>query len=359
MEASAPVTSHLLIEGPIIKDKTSFLVAGRTTYSNWVLRLLDDPQLRNSSASFYDVNVRLVHEADKNNNLEISSYLSHDAFKFNTDTLYSYNNNLFSIKWRHIFSNKLFGVIAVNNSNYNYSITSNKDIFTAFDLRHRVNYSEIKSQFTYYPNNNHQIEAGLDIAKYMVTPGELIPQGDSSLIVVDIVNKQRAVSPSLYFSDEIRVIENLTFYAGLRLSAFVATGPATVFRYHPDYTRSLSSVTDTVNYGKGKIVKSYFSPELRLALNYRIGQNNSVKVNYNNTTQYIHQISNSTAISPTDIWVLSDSYLKPVKGNQVAIGFFTSLLHRKLEITLEAYYKEINNMIDFKGGSPVIVKPQP
>ncbi len=351
----SPVTSRLMIEGPIIKDRTSFLVAGRSTYSNWLLNLMEDTWLHNSKASFYDASIRIVHEINNNNNLEFSSYLSHDAFNFNYDTLYSYNNNLLSFKWRHIFNDQLFAVFSVNHSHYDYNISSSRDKINSFELLHDVNYSELKMHLTYYPNYKHQIDLGFDLGKYRITPGELIPLGDSSLIVPNIIEKQFAISPAVFISDEIKIFDRLSVNAGIRFSSFFVTGPSTVLQYHPDFTRSESSVIDTLLYSSGSIIKKYFRPEIRLSLNYMIGANSSVKINYNTTTQYIHQLSNTTSISPTDIWILSDTYVKPQRGEQIALGLYTNLFNNNLEISLEGYYKEIKNMIDFKGGARLLL----
>jgi len=351
----SPVTSNLMIEGPIIKDKTSFLLAGRSTYSNWLLKLMDETSLKNSKISFYDGNLRLVHEINEKNNIEFSSYISHDDFKFNNDTLYSYDNSLMSLKWRHIFNNKLIAVFSANRSKYNYNISSLNDIYNSFELLHDINYSEFNSLLTWYPSYRHQVDMGLDMAIYGIRPGLLQAVGDSSVVKQTIVEKQQAFLPALFFSDRIKITDRLTVDAGLRLSSFFAYGPSTVFAYHPDFSRSESTITDTTNYKGGEIIKKYLNPEFRLSANYLIGASSSVKLNYSSTTQYIHQLSNTATVSPTDIWVLSDVYIKPQRGRQLALGLYTSLFTSKLGISLEGYYKKIDNMIDFKGGAKLLM----
>ncbi|MCA1756926.1 MAG: carboxypeptidase-like regulatory domain-containing protein [Bacteroidales bacterium] len=351
----SPVTAHLMIEGPIIKDRTSFLLAGRSTYSNWVLKMIDDAQLKRSRIGFYDSNFRLVHEINKQNNLELSGYISHDEFKFNNDTLYSYNNIIASAKWRHIFTEKLFGVVSLNHSNYNYDITSESEKVFSFGLRHNIDYTDIKAHFTWYPNYRHQADFGVDIGRYKVLPGEIYPAGDSSLVIPSAIQRQNAISPSFFISDEINLLDNLNINAGIRLSTFFSTGPSTVYIYHPGFPRSRSSITDTIYYGRGKTAKRYIVPELRLSVNYLISNRSSVKLSYNNTAQFIHQISNTASISPTDIWVLSDTHIKPQRGEQAAIGIYTSLLNNSLELSVEGYYKRIKNIIDFKGGASLLL----
>ncbi|MGM0667737.1 MAG: TonB-dependent receptor [Bacteroidota bacterium] len=351
----SPVTSNLMIEGPIIKDKTSFIVAGRTTYSNWLLKLMEDTSLKNSSVSFYDANIRLVHELNDKNNIEFSSYLSHDDFKFNNDTLYSYDNSLMSLKWRHIFNNKLFAVFSANNSRYNYNISSRNDIYNSFELFHDIDYSELNSHLTWYPSYSHQVDMGLDIGLYGIVPGRLEPVGDSSVVMQTIVEKQRALLPALFINDRIKITDRLTVNLGLRISSFLAFGPARVYDYHPGFPRTEDNISDTTLFGNNELIKKYFNPELRLSANYRIGAASSVKINYNSTSQYIHQLSNTATVSPTDIWILSNAHIKPQRGRQAALGLYTNLFNNNIGISLEGYYKKIDNMIDFKGGASLLM----
>ncbi|TFH39350.1 MAG: TonB-dependent receptor [Bacteroidia bacterium] len=351
----SPVTAHLMIEGPIIKDRTSFIISGRSTYSNWILKLIDDPALRNSRISFWDTNIRLVHEINDKNDLEMSGYLSHDEFSFNNDTLYSYNNMLGSIKWRHIYNEKLFGVFSLNHSTYNYDISSESQEELSFGLSHNINYTDLKALFTYYPNYRHQVDFGVEYGRYAVLPGDLYPLSDSSLVVPLTIDKQNAFSPAIFISDEISLFTNLNIYAGIRFSTFFASGPSVKNVYHPDFPKSSSTVTDTLYFGKGEVEKSYLNPEIRLSVNYFPINNFSVKLNYNSTVQYIHQISNTASISPTDIWVLSDMHIKPQKGDQLSAGIYSNFLNNSLELSIEGYYKKIRNMIDFKGGSKLLL----
>jgi hypothetical protein len=351
----SPITTSLFVEGPIKKDRTSFLIAGRTTYSNWLLKLFDDVQLGKSRISFYDANLRLVHEVNEKNNLEFSGYLSHDDFKFNNDTVYSYNNLIASVKWRHVFSNRLFGVFSANHSGYDYNISSERDKDFSFNLFHKVNYTEFKAQASFYPNNKHQIDFGLEYGIYRVIPGELTPFGDSSLVISTIIERQNGVVPALYINDEIKIGERLNINAGFRVSSFFATGPSEVIDYLPGFPKSRSSIDDTLFYDAGRVVERYLNPEIRLSINYMAGANSSFRLNWNTINQYIHQISNTTSVSPTDIWILTGRYIKPQKGQQLAAGFYSKFFGSRIEFSLEAYHKTIRNMIDFKGGATLLL----
>jgi outer membrane receptor protein involved in Fe transport len=158
---------------------------------------------------------------------------------------------------------------------------------------------------------------------------------------------------AIYFDDKIQLTKYLSFDAGVRMSSFLSFGPQMVYSYMPGFSKSSSTITDTINYKQGEVVAKYGGPEIRTSLNFRLNDNNSIKINYNKTRQYLHLLSNTASISPTDTWKLCDSYLKPEIGDQVGIGFYNYLDKNNLETSAEIYYKEIINMIDFKGGSAI------
>lgn len=350
----SPVTTHLMIEGPIIKDTLTYLFTARTTYSNWVLKLLNNPAFKKSSASFYDLNGKITWDINKKNKFDLSGYLSHDAFQFNSDTTYSYNNNIFSGRWRHFFNSRLFSVVSLTNSNYNYKISSTKNEFEGFILEHKINTTGLKADFNLYLGRN-EFNFGTDISFHNVLPGKLIPSSDSSLLVGDAIQREKALEPALYFEDKFAFNQFLSLNAGIRVSSFFAMGPRSVMIYDPAFPKSLSTISDTLQFGNNKIFKSYAGPEFRLSLNYKLSNSSSVKLNYNRTRQYLHLLSNSTSISPTDTWKLCDYYLKPQIGDQYAAGFYNVLSKLGLEASVEVYYKEIRNMVDFKGGTNLVM----
>ena len=350
----SPITTHLTVEGPIIKDTLSYLLSGRTTYSNWVLGLIDDPAISRSRASFYDINGKITYDINRNNRVEFASYRSHDAFRFNTDTVYAYDNQIFSLNWRHFFSSRFFTNISVNNSNYKYEISSDKIPTEAFLLSHKINSTGAKADFNWY-EGRHEINFGLDLTRYAVTPGKYSPYGDSSLVITNTIPEERAIETALYIEDKYVLTDYLSLNAGIRFSTFFANGPRTVFVYDPDYTKSISTIIDTLTFTSGQLLKTYAGPEFRVSLNFRTTQTSSIKVNYNRTRQYLHMLSNTTSISPTDTWKLSDYYLKPQVGNQYSAGFYQMLFNNTTETSIELYYKHIKDMVDFKGGTSLVM----
>jgi hypothetical protein len=287
---------------------------------------------------------------NKKNKIDLSSYFSHDYFRFNTNTEYSYDNTILALKWQHSFTDRFFSSFSINNSFYNYNIT-NQDIVTdAYILSHRINSSGFKADFNWI-KAKHEINFGLDLNKYAVMPGSYYPAGDSSLIVPNTIEEQRALEGALYIDDKFTLTKFLSANLGMRLSSFFSFGPQTVFTYSPEFSKSNSTILDTLHFGAGNITSKYAGPEIRASLNFRTSDKNSFKINYNRTRQYLHLLSNTTSISPTDTWKLCDYYLKPEIGDQVALGFYKIMLKNSLETSVEIYYKQIRNMIDFNGGS--------
>jgi len=350
----SPITTHLTVEGPIIKDTLTYILSGRTTYSNWVLSLIDNPELRNSRASFYDVNGKITYDINKNNRIDLSSYLSHDAFRFNSDTTYSYDNHIVALRWRHFFTSRLFSVMSVNNSNYKYNVSSDDNPTEGFLLSHKINSTGAKADFNWY-QGRHEVNFGLDLTRYAVSPGSYLPFGDSSLVVKKVIPEERALETALYIEDKFVLTDYLSVNAGIRFSTFFASGPRSVLIYDPDFTKSNSTVIDTLTFNSNQLLKTYGGPEFRVSLNFRTTQTSSIKVNYNRTRQYLHMLSNTTSISPTDTWKLSDYYLKPQVGNQYSAGFYQMLLNNSIESSVEVYFKHIKNMVDFKGGTSLIM----
>jgi hypothetical protein len=350
----SPITAHICLEGPIIKDTLAYILTARTTYSNWIFGLIHNPSLQNSRASFYDLNGKLTYDFNKNNKIDFSAYTSHDSFKFNSDTVYSYNNNIVALKWRHFFTSRFFSAISIYNSSYNYDISSQNIPAEAFVLSHKVNNSGFNADFNWFLGRN-EINFGLDIKRYAILPGSYLPNSDSSLVLPHTIEKERAWEGALYIDDKFLLTDYLSVNIGMRMSAYYSFGPQSVMIYNSDYSKSTSTITDTLNFRSGEVISKYGGLEPRVSLNFRISSKNSFKINYNRTRQYLHLLSNSTSISPTDTWKLCDYYLKPQIGDQVALGFYELLFKNSFEASAEVYYKGIRNMIDFKGGTNLIM----
>ncbi|HLO58997.1 MAG TPA: TonB-dependent receptor [Bacteroidales bacterium] len=346
----SPVTTHLAIEGPLIKDTLSYIFAARTTYSSWILKLINDPEINRSRAAFYDANGKVTYDPDINNRFELAGYYSSDNFRFNIDSLYHYENHIYSFKWRHSFNSHLIASVSLSNSMYYYTLSSEKNRLEAFCLSHELNNSSFKTDFNWFAGKN-EIGFGTEITRYKLHPGDFGPNNASSLVRSHKLEKEQALESAIYIDDKIILTEYLSIDAGLRISGFFILGPKTVFQYNPEQPMSISGIIDSSVYKRGDLIAKYGGPEARLALNFRISDKNSFKINYNRTLQYLHLLSNSYAISPTDIWKLSDYYIRPKIGDQIAVGFYSLFPKSHLEFSSEIYCKFIRNMVEFKGGT--------
>jgi hypothetical protein len=350
----SPITGRFALEGPIIKDKSSFLIGGRSTYSDWLLKKIPSSNFQNSKASFYDLNLAITHEINSKNNLYISGYISNDRFKLQGDTTYSYSNQAASLRWKHIFSSKLLGTLTTTYSGYDYNITSSTNPVNAFDLSYTIDQLNAKADFNYFLSSRHTIGFGTGIIHYKLAPGSLQPTGNESLVVPDVLQNEQALESSLYVGDNFEVTPQLSIYGGLRYSFFQNIGPRDLFVYQSGSPKDVSTIIDTVSFPSGKKVSNSSGPEIRLSARYSISRNTSVKVSYNRLRQYIQMLSNTTAIAPTDIWKLSDPYVKPLVGDQISVGYYHSM-KKSLEFSVEAYYKIMHNFLDYKGGAELIL----
>jgi hypothetical protein len=354
----SPITGRLTLEGPIVKDRTSFLLGFRSTYSNWIMRQLDSDQLQESTASFYDMNLNVSHKINDNNHLYLSGYLSQDHFKLGEDTTYSYSDKNASVKWKHIFNTKLYAVLTGGFSRYNYSVTSDANPVNAFEMDFAVQQLSGKLDFSYFLNPKHTITAGLSTTRYSLEPGDLQPKGSESLVVPDVIQNEQGQESAVYIGDNFEISPKLSLYAGIRYSYYQYLGPHDVYQYAPGISKEESTIQDTLHYSSGNTIASYHGPEPRFSIRYILSNNASVKFSYNRMRQYIQMLSNTTAITPTDIWKLSDSYIQPQIGDQISIGFYKNLRGRNsVEFSVEGYYKTMENSVDFKNGAVLLLNP--
>jgi hypothetical protein len=351
------LTGRLTLEGPIIKDKSSFLIGGRSSYSNWLLRRLPDPNLRRSEAGFYDVNAHISHEIDEKNSIYATGYLSRDRFRLGLDTLFGYSNRAASIKWNHIFRNNLYGVFTGGYSGYQFSVRNDRNPLNAAEQGYQLSHN-VKADFSYFPLPQHSFDFGISSILYRMAPGQRQPLGAESLIRPEVIQPEQGLETALYISDRYDVNSQLSISVGLRYSFFQYLGPRDVLTYPLGQSRETFNVQDTVRYRPGQVIRNYGGPEYRLSARYSLSPKASVKASYNRTRQYLHMLTNTTMISPTDIWKLSDSYIRPQVGDQYSVGIFRNLKSNTIEFSAEAYYRTMNNVLDFRSGAVLFMNPQ-
>jgi hypothetical protein len=351
----SPLTGRLMVEGPIIKKKASFIISSRTTYSDWILRQLKNIQLKKSSASFYDVQGLLSFNPDDKNSFSLSGYLSNDNFDLYKESEINYKNSAATFKWRHIYNPSLSYQLSAIISNYEYGDNSKQDSTSYYSLYYKLNQQILRADFTYRAGDNHKIDFGLDATNYFLSPGTQNPVGTFSEILPKKLESERAIEPSLYISDDFDVSPRLILSGGLRFTMFTSFGPRTQLNYNPGGPRSLDNITDTVHYADGKILKSYPGLEFRFSTRFIITPDLSVKAGIQRNFQYLNMISNTTSMTPTDIWKLSDNYIKPQRGDQFSAGIYKNMNSKALEVSVELYYKLLNNILDYKGGAVLLM----
>ena len=349
------LTGRLTVEGPILKDKTSFIVGIRTTYSDWLLRQLQSASFQKSQAQFYDLNLHITHEMNERNTFYLTGYLSQDRFRLNSDTTYRYQNQTATLKWKHILTNKLYSVFTGSYSGYNYSVASEKNPVNAYDLGFSIHQPQLKADFNFFATNQHTIDFGVSSTYYKIQPGNFQPRGSESLIAPDVVPAEQGVESALYVGDRFDVSPQLSISAGLRYSTFSYLGPNTVYQYVMGQPKTVNTIIDTLTYGTNKAISTYSGPEYRLAIRYALSNTASVKASFNRTRQYIQMLSNTTVISPTDIWKLSDANIKPQIGDQYAVGLYKNNRANTIEMSVEAYYKTMQNRLDYRSGAALIL----
>ena len=349
------ITSNLMINGPIIKEKTSIAASFRSTYSNWLIHSIrtDYADLSKSSVNFYDGTLKLTHLFSDRTKLSFTGYSSKDAFRLMGDSTYRWDNLQGSARLDHQFSAKLGSEFVAGMSSYGYSVV-NGDYRTASKLSYRITSSVIKAGFN-YQEGNHKINFGWQIVHYGFDPGTLKPDSPGSNARLISMDKQYSIENAFYVADALSFNEKLFVEAGIRLPTFVSFGPGSVNVYKDGAPLETSNVTDTLRFRRGQAIKTYFGLEPRLSFRWMTGPTSSVKLGYNRVYQFLQLVTNTTAVTPVDIWQPSGYYFKPQRADQVSLGYFKDYRDKKYGASAEVFYKTMQNILDFKDGAQLIL----
>jgi len=348
------ISSHLTLSGPIRKDTTSVLISMRSSYSDWMLKAIKSnfADIRNSSVEFYDGSLKLTHKLSGKGKLTLSGYTSHDQFTLADDTTYNWRNLAGSLRYDQSLSNRLFSSISFAFGKYEYRLRE-EDPGTAFDLKYSITYPSLKADFQW--DGKHKISFGLQNTFYEFRPGKLQPSSKVSSVRRLEMPAERSLESALYISDGFELTDRVFIEAGLRYSLFNRIGPSTVYHYRADRPREVRYVQDSMHYENGGIAATYHVAEPRLSARYSIGGKTSIKVGYNRVAQYFHLITNSAAVTPTDIWQSSNAYFPPQIADQISAGIFSNLSNQVFETFIEGYYKQVRNVLDFKDGANLLL----
>ncbi|APY09829.1 collagen-binding protein [Seonamhaeicola sp. S2-3] len=350
------VSSRLLTEGPLKKDKGSFLLGGRSSYAHLFLPLFDI----NNIAYFYDLNTKLSYKINSKNNIYLSGYFGRDVFRIEDTFENTYGNSVLNFRWNHLFSDKLFSNLSFIYSDYYYDL---KLSFVEFDWKSGIQNFNLKYDFKHYLTNNLKLQYGLNSVYYKFNPGEINPTTETSGINKFKLIDKYAFENALYVDAEHNLSNNLSISYGVRLSSFLRLGQnelniyennqAVVFNDDFQIYEKADPI-DTKTYKRSDVIASFINLEPRFSLAYQLDSNSSIKTSYNKMNQYLHLLSNTNAPTPLDIWTPSGKYVKPQSLHQVAIGYFKNFKDNKYSLEVESFYKTIKNRIDYIDGADLI-----
>ena len=348
------LTSKANIEIPIVKDHVSLLLNGRTTYSDWILKQLpEDSGYKNGTANFYDFGGVLTWRLNSMHRLKLYGYWSNDKFSFSSKDQYGYQNRNISAEWRSILNEKVTATFSAGLDHYDYFNEDRNTPSMAARLSFGIDQLWGKLHVRQRLSEKQVLSYGLSVQHYNVQAGKYEPVGEKSCIATDQLQREKALESAVYIDYERSLTEKLSVSAGLRYSMFNALGPRDVNLYYEDDLPSEETLLETRH--ETGIIKTYHAPEIRLSARYALQENLSLKVGFNTMHQYIHKVSNTSIMSPTDIWKLSDLNIKPQNGWQAAAGIYHETVGKKYEFSAEVYYKHISDYLNYRSSAVLLM----
>ena len=352
------ISSRLLLEGPIVKDKGSFLIGGRGSYAHLFLKLSET--LKDNTAYFYDLNAKLSYKLNPNNNIYLSGYFGRDVFGISKSFVNTYGNSTLNLRWNHLFSDKLFSNLSLIYSDYYYGLNLG---FVGFTWDSGIKNYNIKYDFKNYISDKFKLNFGANAIYYNFNPGTIRPDNANSGINFDQLDKKFAFEPAVYIDAEHEISKKISLSYGLRSSMFYRLGKSDENIYannEPLTFNQTAQIYETAkpigvkSYNTNQSLKSYDYLEPRFSVAYQLSENQSIKASYNRMIQYLQLITNTSSPTPLDVWTPSDSFIKPQVADQVAVGFFKNFKDGMYSLEAETYYKKVQNRIDYIDGANLI-----
>ncbi len=352
------ISSRLTAESPLFKDKGSFLIAGRASYAHLFMPLIEN--VKDDKISFYDLNLKTNYEINKNNKLYLSGYFGRDVFNLSKIIENNYGNATGNLRWNHVFNDRLFSNLSFIYSKYDYNIVLD---FIELDWDADITNFNVKYDLGYYVNNDITLDFGISGLTYNVNPGEVRPSSETSPINPLKLDEKRAFEGAAYISAEHQISDKLAFNYGLRYSAFSRLGGQSMTNYVNNqpvvYNSDLGiyergEAESETAYSKNESIKTFGNFEPRLGVSYQLNDASSIKASYTKSTQYLHLLSNTSSVTPLDVWTPSGKYIKPQISNQFAMGYYKNFKDNTYALELETYYKYVDNRIDYIDGSDLI-----
>lgn len=355
------INSRLLFETPIVKERANFSLGARSSYSDWFLGRLPNEDLMNSTARFHDFTARSNIAVNPDNHLILFGYYSFDRFGFLEEQTFEYSNALASLRWNRVINEALSSTMILGWSHYQYQVKEKPPLNELLHstMQSDIDYKSFRYQVSYLPTRNHSFEVGLNAIHYDIMPGEMSPYGENSTVNYDVLDKEQALELSVYVSDDWTISDRISTEMGLRYTHYLKLGPATVNIYEEGQPLEEQFVTGTETYESNDIVETYGGLEPRFGFRYQTGEFSSAKVSYNRINQYINLISNTSVMAPSDLWKLSDTHIKPLRSDQYALGYFRNFHDNTIETSLEAYYRDFHNAVEYKSGAEIVMNEMP
>ena len=352
------ISSRLLAEGPLVKNKGSFLFGGRASYVHLFLKLSEEQ--KNNSAYFYDLNTKLSYKLNPNNSLFLSGYFGRDVFSLNKQFVNTYGNSTLNLRWNHLFSDKLFSNLSVIYSDYYYGLDLD---FVGFKWDSGIQNINLKYDFKNYISDTFKLSYGLNGIYYDFNPGTIRPSNATSGINFGQLDKKYAFEPAAYLEAEHKISKKIALNYGLRYSMFYRLGNSEVNLYannNPVIFNQQLQIYEKATpigsqfFGKNKVIQNFNYFEPRFAASYQVKKNESVKISYNRMLQYLQLVTNTASPTPLDVWTPSDNFIKPQIADQVAVGYFKNFHDDDYSLEVESFYKKVQNRIDYIDGANLI-----
>ncbi len=337
------IASRLKLEGPIVKDKSSFMLSARRTYADLFLKLSKDHKTKNSKLYFYDLNAKMNYKLNDRNTLYLSGYFGKDDLGYSDLFGFDWGNSTATVRWNSILNSQLFSNTSLIYSDFSYDVNVNSDE-SKFSIASKIRNLNFKQDFSYYSDDNNALKFGVNVLHQQIRPASIEAREGSDVNSIEIERRQ-GIEASAYVSHEWKPFEKLNLIYGLRLSDFMVMGPGTFYEFDEEGEPTSESYFGEV------IAKHYLNFEPRLSLSYALNSNHSIKASFNRMAQNLHQLTNTTASLPTDQYIVSSLNVKPQIANQGALGYFRTFQGNVYEFSVEAYYKTMENQIDFRNGA--------
>jgi len=348
------IFSRLSVEAPIIKDKSSLIVAARRSYIDVLAKPFLSESLNGSELNFYDLTLKTNYDINDKNRLFISGYFGRDNFGFGDQAGFNWGNKTGTIRWNHLFSERLFSNLTFYFSDYDYQIKFGNDSQNKFDWNASIQNIGVKPEFSFFLKPGNLLKFGGQSILYTFDPGNAVGVSEGEERDFSLPQKY-AMENAVYVENEIDITTTIKTNYGLRLSSFTYLGKGTAYEYADGIPGERRYATSATEYDDWESIKTYYNFEPRLSLQMQLSSNNSIKASYNRTTQYIHLVSNTTAATPVDVWTPSTNNIRPSTADQVAFGYFQNLNDNTYELSAEVYYKTMNNLVDYIDGADLLL----